>query len=750
MTRSIRNTLTTIQIGILLIWSLITQALAYSLAVEELPNPLKFAWAGGMNSCQFAPIDLNLDGITDLLVFDRHGNRKLTFINAGIPNTIDYTLESRYSRLLPVLTDWVQTVDYNGDGKMDIFTYYDGGIRVFENVSDTGLKFRLVTSMLTSFYYTSKVGILVTSVDYPALTDIDGDGDLDLLTFFGLGSFVEFHKNLSIEKYGIPDSLDFILADHCWGKFKESEIGNRITLNVPCPLENNDSPPRHRGSTMLATDLNGDGLKDLVLGDVDYPGLIALMNGGSKDSALMVSQDTLFPAFIHPLHLFSFPAASLVDVDNDGKNDLVSAPFDPAYFTADNYRCAWLYKNSGTGATPVFDFVTDRLFCSDMMDFGSVSHPLLFDFNNDGLLDLIVGNEGFYDTSYYREGVLQSDYQSRLFLFRNTGSVLSPKFKLLTDDLASTSSLRLRGFYPACGDLNGDGFTDLLVGNSDGSLILFLNRGTGDSIPEFSTPVLHFQGIDVGDYSAPQLFDLDKDGRDELIIGEKAGNLNLYRNTGTLTDPQFTFITDSLGFINVTNHQISYDGFSTPCFSRLADGTTILLAGSEEGVIHFYDHIDQNLEGRFIEKSGLYEWLSNDPADSLFGWRTSPALGPVSDPVEMDLITGNFAGGLNYITKRSVPEIIPSVRELPLTQSVQLKIYPNPADDLVYITLSPFPDKTKLAGSDTSALTVFDFSGQKILEIPVARSITLSTSGLKDGFYFIRYQSTVAKMIIRH
>jgi len=58
-------------------------------------------------------------------------------------------------------------------------------------------------------------------VIYPAMADIDNDGDLDLLTFFGLGSYVEYHKNLSVEKYGTCDSLDFILTDKCWGILKK-------------------------------------------------------------------------------------------------------------------------------------------------------------------------------------------------------------------------------------------------------------------------------------------------------------------------------------------------------------------------------------------------------------------------------------------------------------------------------------------------------------------------------------------------
>jgi hypothetical protein len=207
-----------------------------------LISQLKFPWAGGLNSCQFCAIDLDLDGKNDLLIFDRHGNRKLTFINNGAPNMVDYNFAPAFSEKLPDLHDWLITADYNRDGRMDLFTYGMGGVRVFENVSDTVLKFRMVTSLLESYYYTGYVGILVTSVDYPVIADIDGDGDLDMLTFFGLGSYVEYHKNLSMEKFGTCDSLDFRLSDHCWGKFKESEGGNRITLNAGCPYENYQLP----------------------------------------------------------------------------------------------------------------------------------------------------------------------------------------------------------------------------------------------------------------------------------------------------------------------------------------------------------------------------------------------------------------------------------------------------------------------------------------------------------------------------
>ena len=79
-------------------------------------------------------------------------------------------------------------------------------MKVFRNVSQNILKFELVVDpYLETFQENGYVNLLVTEVDYPGIADIDLDGDLDILSFWGLGSFVNYHRNMSMEKYGNAD-----------------------------------------------------------------------------------------------------------------------------------------------------------------------------------------------------------------------------------------------------------------------------------------------------------------------------------------------------------------------------------------------------------------------------------------------------------------------------------------------------------------------------------------------------------------
>ncbi len=698
---------------------------------------LEFGWTGGMNSCHFAELDINLDGINDLVVFDKTGNKILTFIKNNLPDSISYSYDAFYQKFFPALNGWVHFIDYNNDQKNDIFTYVPGGIAVYKNISDTILKFQLLYTMLNSNMGGSTSNIMVTNDDYPAIHDLDGDGDLDILVFFGLGTFLEMHKNLSQELYNNNDTLLYELRYHCWGDFSEGALDNTLNLNITCPWRNDtiaaDKATRHVGSTMLTDDFNGDGLVDMVLGDVDYFNLIKLTNGGTSDSAHMISQDTLFPSNTAPVNFNSFPVASYLDVNNDGKKDLLVSPFSSVYALTENKNSIWYYQNSGTPAMPVFNFVKKDFFQGDMIDLGSGSYPVVYDYNNDGLQDIIIGNYGYLDSSYYEFGYLKSVFRSQIAVLENKGTLTSPLFQLVNEDYGHLSQLKLIGLTPTFGDLDHDGDHDMICGNSDGSLLYFKNIAGPGNIPVYDPPVLHYQSLDAGDYSKPQLFDLNNDNLLDLALGKKNGYISYYQNTGTSSNPVFTMITDSLGKVNVTDPAVSVHGYSAPCFFK--DSNKIkLFTGSEKGMIFYYKDIENNLTGKFTATDSVLIQVEKDSSTSYIreGMRSGVAVYDFDNDGYKDMITGNFSGGLAYYSGIK-PHHLSSVSELFPDQKIGFHLYPNPARSEIKITF----DKSY---KSLVRVEIYDIVGKQVLikELSCVTDVEIPLSDLQSGFYFCR------------
>ncbi|MCK9399935.1 MAG: T9SS type A sorting domain-containing protein [Bacteroidales bacterium] len=686
----------------------------------------QFPWAGGMNSCQFYKLDIDLDGLKDLIVFDRTGDRIMPFLTVQSGEIFDYEYAPEYAEYFPQLSHWAIFTDYDGDGKEDIFTYSPGyaGLKVYRNISLTHLDFRLeVYPFLTSFQGGGYVNILVTYADYPAICDLDGDGDLDILTFWGLGSFVEKHRNMSMEKYGKRDSLDFMKTDFCWGYFAESDESNLITLDTCLRCESGEAwehgslelgtanwelrtgnwelgtanrEERHTGSTFRLLELNGDNLIDLLLGDVDYPNLVALYNGGNADTARMVSFDWQYPTDGVPINLFSMPAAFYDDFDNDGINDLLVAPFDPNPFLSNNFQSAWFYHNDGSNDQPQFNLKSRSFLQDQMIDVGAGAYPVFWDIDQDGLTDLLIGNYGYYDTSYYDQFMtLHTEHTSQVAWLRNTGTTEQPAFTFMDRDFAGVSSLDLKGLAPAFGDLDGDNDVDMLLGCEDGTIIYYLNTASPGEPMSLALSQLNFQDIDVGAFSTPQLFDLDRDNLSDLIIGEKGGNINFYKNTGTMQNPGFTLVTDSLGKVNVIDYSISLDGFSVPFFYRDAQDQTHLLVGSEKGDVLYFTGIDGNLEGEFTLSDTLAGLIGLQEFKADRGYRSAPALFDLDQNGYPELIAGNFSGGLEYFAGSGFPPV--SGLDEDSLSIPEVIIYPVPATDQINISVAD-PDTWRIIG----------------------------------------------------
>lgn len=714
----------------------------FEIPVYKNGKQLTYAWFGGINNIYLSSIDINQDGIDDILIFEQHGNKLHPLINKGIEGEFSYEYQPEYADLFPNdISEWLIFADFNNDGKPDLFTYTTGGIRVFKNVSDNGkLKFKLHSDLLKSKQYDNYVNIFLTNVDIPIIDDIDGDGDIDILSFGVLGMFVEWHKNMGIELHNNPDTMDFHRVTRCWGDFMESESSNEVTLDAYCPFDKigqvfkSNKSIMHVGSTMLFIDVNGDGLKDLLLGDIDFSNIILLINGGSQDSAFFVSQQTNFPYNTKSINLYSMPALSFIDINNDGIKELIASPFDPSHYINESKQSVYLYTNNGRNDSLDLEFVQDNFLQNMMIEHGSGAYPVLFDYNGDGLLDLFISNYGTRDTSYYEHGYLYSTFVSSIALYENIGTPTEPIFKLITEDFANISQYKLLSIYPTFGDIDGDGDIDMIIGSKDGEIWFFENKSNNSQSMDLVLADSNYFQINAGTYTTPQLFDLNNNGKLDLIIGNRAGDLVYYQNNGSKIHPQFDFVTNKLGQVSTADLNYSYYGHSVPCFYRNIDGKTKLFTGSNKGwLLHFSD-IDNNLEGEFTLKDTIFTVKENKKRIIDEGVFTAPFIADINNDGYIDMIVGNFCGGLSFYKGIYPPADTVSISDF-FPEDIKPIVLPNP-----FIESFSIKFNTKIEKINVLLLNVV---GQKVLKINSENVNYLEISevaNLPKGLYFLHLE----------
>lgn len=677
---------------------------------------LKFPWTGGINSAIINEIDLNGDGIKDLMLFDRVGNRLSTYLNAGTTGVVDYEYAPEYVSIFPSMHDWVRTVDFDCDGDMDLFTYTNNAMGVYRNdgISGSNATFTFITNQMFSNYGSLVNPIFVSQVNMPALVDVDGDSDMDVITFSNSGNYLEYHRNAYFDSTGNCGGFDFYLQPYCWGNFKLSGLSNIGLLNQSCRagVANDDQDiqrNRHAGSVLTPLDQGCDGDVDLLNGDILGINMLYLENGGDQDSANITSQDSLFPVYDVTVNLQNLPAAYYLDIDNDSNKDMIVTPF--ATVGQDFYNMHF-YKNNGTNCTNVFNLVQDRFLIEDMLDVGTASSVAFFDVDNDGLQDIIAGNDLYYNAS-------QTLAVSRLAYLRNTGTATNPSFNLITDDWLGLSSLSQYSLYPSFGDVDNDGDKDLLLGNGDGTLIYYRNISTtGTANFVFTNAV--YQGIDVGNNATPQVIDVNRDGLNDLLIGERGGILNYFQNIGTVGSPAYAANATNFGSVNVVLPS-TVAGYSVPLMFDNGSGYQ-LLVGADNGKIFHYNNIDGNLTGSFTLVDSMYQGIFEPK-------RITLAMTDIDGDTKFDILTGNNAGGFRLYTQDSSLGIVEGNQN----ERIDFSIYPNPASDLITVSFN----QTKFAGY--RKIEILNILGETVLsQLAVEQLVTLDLSTLNNGVYILR------------
>ncbi len=705
----------------------------YPFQKNTVGNPIyENALVGGFNCPEFSEVDLNNDGKLDLFVFDRIGYAVATYLNVNNK----YVFSPEYALNFPKLNDWALLRDFNGDGIPDIFTYNDGaigGIRVFKGkmvnnkIAFDRMNFAYQGNILSYPLNGLKTNIYVNSVDIPAFDDIDGDGDLDILSFEVGGGHVYMYKNNSVERNFKRDSLVFDLYDDCWGRFLDNGFSKTIKLGSTAAGCAMGIIQRHPGATITTFDADNDGDKDALLGSISFENLNFLTNGGTRSAALMTAQDNNFPSNTEGVNLPVFPASFLLDLDFDGKKDLVVSPASTNF--VENYNVNWFYKNTGTNANPIFQIQQKDFLIRDMIDLGTGANPALVDVNGDGLLDLVVGNGSYY--------LPQGGRDARLFLFLNVGTQSNPIFRLTDDNwlnFKALSSIDNYNFSPTFGDLDGDGDLDLIVGEETGTLFFVENKAGANRPLSMATPIPVWKNLDAGGSAKPQIIDLDRDGLPDIVSGTRSGFIRFFKNIGTRSAPDFstTPTKTKLGFVDTGEYGFP-TGFASPVFMSLGN-KMLLFCGSQSGKMKVYDNIDGRLNDTF-------RLVNNDYGLLREGGTTTLAIANIAtNDNKLELFIGNERGGLSAFQMSYNADGTTPTQEVD-NQSFAT-VFPNPTTGLLTIECNSKPINNE------KKLELYNTLGQclkaVIFDTP---QYNLDLSGLANGVYILRIENQIVKVL---
>ncbi|NUN09176.1 MAG: VCBS repeat-containing protein [Ignavibacteriaceae bacterium] len=619
--------------------------------------------------------------------------------------------------------------DMNGDGKPDLFLGSTGSrVDYFENIS-TGLppKFQKNDSLLNSIYSS---GAFINA-DYPALVDLDGDNDLDLV-IGGYNGFQFFLNNGDSVSPGNwrRDTVVFAAVNTVIGTdpkpaFADLDgdgdydlvagIGESLfggpTPGIMIGFRNNGSAssPQYVQDNSLVTglpdvglnaypyfkDVDNDGDLDLTIGR-DVQGLLHYKNTGTPQSPVWTASNSLVSGIAGSTY---WNDPTWCDLDGDGDHDLI-------YGNADGMII--YYRNTGTPATPTLQI--DNSYFRIIKLEGSSATASLADFDRDGDFDLLSGI-----------------WSGKFIYFRNTGSVAGAGFQIATTPFSGFSPGSYS--YPVFGDIDGDGDPDIVNGVLNGKVYVYINN----NYTSFTYNSVALSTVNVGGFASPALADLNGDGKIDVLVGaETGGNSRFYLNMGSNTFTQAdSFMTGVTFYSNTRPTFADFDN----------DGDYDLVIGRTSGVLVCYRNTGTTTMPVWQREDALFTEVK-------VRQNAAPGFADLDGDGKKDLIVGEYNGNFSYYKNNMAITAIEKSnekagRDLALSQN-----YPNPVNPSLGTQIAfSLPERSMVT------IQLFDILGKEIAA-PVngeynegPHSVTLNTSGFASGIYIYRLTTTGGKSV---
>ena len=413
---------------------------------------------------------------------------------------------------------------------------------------------------------------------WPLPMDFDGDGDLDLVVNCPdkPSNGVYFFENATGDTMRDPfpifrparrislglQNVQVSYADQgvqvlTPGKIYPRFLQTGLADPEPLPLPANVHPNKVRANMWRLVDFDGDGLQDLIVGVGDWSdygwdnaynaagqwtngplrGLVYVARNTGTKSKPVYAQPSRVLAGQEPVEVFGWPSPNFGDFDRDGDLDLLCGEF------LDGFT---YFENQGSRTQPAYA-TGKRLQTEDgrplVMDLQMIT-PTAVDWNRDGWLDLVVGDE-----------------DGRVALLLHQGRLAADRRPIFTEPRyfqQEADTLKFGALATPCGyDWDGDGDDDILCGNTAGQIGFFENlSGPTAGLPKWAAPrllqaageTIRIQAGPNGSIQGPAeakwgyttltVTDWDGDQLPDLLVNSIWGKVIWYRNLGPRAKPR--------------------------------------------------------------------------------------------------------------------------------------------------------------------------------------------------------------------
>ena len=409
---------------------------------------------------------------------------------------------------------------------------------------------------------------------WPMPMDYDGDGDNDLVvscpdkpyngTYFfentsGNVKFPTFKKGVRVAKgyhnlqCSYVDGKPRVLLP---GKEFQDFTNKQLDQEKMLPLHHRffGDQVKPRANQWRYLDYDNDGLLDLIIGVGDWKqygwddaynnqgiwtngplhGYVFFAKNKGTNEQPVYEDPVKLEADGKPIDVFGNPAPSFADWDQDGDLDLICGEFLD--------RFTW-FENVGSRSEPVYKAGEFLKYDGNVIQMDlEMIQPVAFDWDKDGDMDLVVGDEDGRVALVECVSAKQGEQPK----------FLPPKYFQQEADWLKCGALATPVGY----DWDGDGDEDIICGNTAGYIAFFENLGLVNGLPKWAAPVnLEAGGKTLRILAGPNgsiqgpceakwgyttltVGDWNHDDLPDLMVNSIWGKIVWYQNIGTRTEPK--------------------------------------------------------------------------------------------------------------------------------------------------------------------------------------------------------------------